>query len=149
MQEPVIPATTTENLFVSVPHRTLFLTDTFTITIGSYTRYEPIAVFEMSISYQTDLLDFVTEYALPGWQCSCCNDTDPGGTTTRNYVCNYPDTDGLDQGRVNKYTDLVKVEFRLYSDETLSYLEFTTLGEDLRFKQLLTYTAYHLARRST
>ena len=129
VQEPVIPATTTENLFVSVPHRTLFPTDTFTITIGSYTRYEPIG-FEMSISYQTDLLDFVTEYALPGWQCSF-NDTDPGGTTTRNYVCNYPDTDGLDQGRVNKYTDLVKVEFRLYSDETLSYVEFTTLGKTL------------------
>ena len=129
MHEREIPATTTENLFVSVPHRRLFPTDTFTITLGSYTRYEPIG-FEMSISYMSHLLGFIRYTPSSGWLCGDSS-TDSGGLTTLNYVCNYPDTDGLNQGRVNKYTDLVVIDFLLYSDEAFSYAEFTTLGKTL------------------
>ena len=129
IRKPEIPATTTENLLVSVPHRNLFPTDTFEITLGSYTRYEPIG-FEMSISYRTTSLDFLSSTPSLGWQCSHSL-TESGGTTTINYVCFYPNTDDLNQGRVNKYTDLVVIQFLLYSSESATSLEFTTQGKTL------------------
>ena len=111
--KPTIPTAPSENLMLSLPHFDIYPDDEFAIQLSAYTRYEPIG-FEVEISYPISRLStvgiphYTTEL---GWQCSSSSTSD-GSFITEKYSCNYANTDELDPGLINRFTDLLSLRFK-------------------------------------